>query len=87
MLRICQAAPAKTQTKAWQRVCLSQRTPKPPDKPTDEEEARCPNSGYVAIAGEVVNRRSVHLRNFVLNGQESASNPLLHIHANRCASL
>ena len=38
------------------------------------------NSVYVAIAGEVVNRRSVLLRNFVLNGQESASNPLLHIH-------
>lgn len=29
------------------------------------------NSVYVAIAGEVVNRRSVHLRNFVLNGQFS----------------
>ena len=41
------------------------------------------NSVYVAIAGEVVNRRSVLLRHFVLNGQESASNPLLHIHANR----
>ena len=41
------------------------------------------NSVYVAIAGEVVNRRSVLLKNFVLNGQENASNPLLHIHANR----
>ena len=41
------------------------------------------NSVYVAIAGVVVNRRSVLLRNFVLNGQESASNPLLHIHAKR----
>ncbi|MCB9343425.1 MAG: hypothetical protein H6576_06995 [Lewinellaceae bacterium] len=41
------------------------------------------NSVYVTIAGEVVNRRSVLLRNFVLNGQESASNPLLHIHAKR----
>jgi len=37
----------------------------------------------VAIAGEVVNRRSVLLRNFVPNGQLSASNPLLHIHAQR----
>ena len=35
------------------------------------------------IAGEVVNRRSVLLRKFVLNGQESNSNPLLHIHAKR----
>jgi len=43
------------------------------------------NSVYVAIAGEVVNRRSVLLRNFVLNGKESASNPLLHIHASRYA--
>ena len=45
------------------------------------------NSGYVAIAGKVINRRSVFLRNFVLNRQESASNPLLHIHAtvgNKC---
>jgi len=41
------------------------------------------NSVYVAIAGDVVNRRSVLLKNFVLIGQESASNPLLHIHANR----
>ena len=41
------------------------------------------NSVYVAIAGEVANKRSVLLRNIVLNGQESVSNPLLHIHANR----
>ncbi|MGI9527839.1 MAG: hypothetical protein ACR2MS_12095 [Weeksellaceae bacterium] len=45
------------------------------------------NSVYVAIAGEVVNRRSVLLRNFVLNGKVSASNPLLHIHAKRYSSL
>jgi hypothetical protein len=38
---------------------------------------------YVAIAGEVAKRRSVLLRNFVLNGKGSASNPLLHIHAKR----
>jgi len=41
------------------------------------------NSVYVAIAGEVVNRRSALLRNFVLNGKVSASNPLLHIHTKR----
>ncbi|MCB0537447.1 MAG: hypothetical protein KDE33_07950 [Bacteroidetes bacterium] len=44
------------------------------------------NSVYVAIAGEAVNRRFVLLRNFVLNGQESAFNPLLHIHAKRWAT-
>jgi len=48
------------------------------------EEHRTHNSVYVAIAGEVVNRRSVLLRNIVLNGKLSASNPLLHIHAKRC---
>jgi len=77
----CQVAPADTQAKTWQRMCLPNRTT---DRQTDEEkEALGGNSVYVAIAGEVVNRRSVLLRNFVLNGQESASNPLLHIHANR----
>jgi len=79
----CQAAPTKAQTKAWQRVCLPNRTTNTTDKPTDEEEHRSDNSVYVAIAGDVVNRRSVLLKNFVLIGQESASNPLLHIHANR----
>lgn len=79
----CQAAPANAQTKACQRVCLFQRSPKLTDKQADEKEARLPNSVYVAIAGKVVNRRSLLLRNFVLNGKESASNPLLHIHANR----
>lgn len=49
----------------------------------DRKEQRRHNSVYVAIAGEVVNRRSVPLRNLVLNGQESASNPLLLIHATR----
>jgi len=73
----CQVTRADTQTKTWQRVCLSNRT-------TDRKtEALGGNSVYVAIAGEVVNRRSVLLKNFVLNGKESASNPLLHIHAKR----
>ncbi|SIT11940.1 hypothetical protein SAMN05421761_11828 [Belliella pelovolcani] len=71
-----QVAQANVQTKAWQRVCLSLRTTKPTIKLTEKQESRCPNSVYVAIAGEVVNRRSVLLRNFVLNGHESASNPL-----------
>jgi hypothetical protein len=52
----------------------------------DRNKARTANSVYVAIAGEVVNRRSVLLINFVLNGKVSATNPLLHIHSNRCAS-
>jgi len=79
----CQAAQANATTQAWHRVCLSNRTRKTTDKPADEKEHRSDNSVYVAIAGEVVNRRSVLQRNFVLNGQVSASNPLLHIHAKR----
>ncbi len=50
-----------------------------------KKEARNANSVYVAIAGEVINRKFMLLRNFVLNGQVSASNPLLHIHAKRYA--
>jgi hypothetical protein len=42
------------------------------------------NSVYVSIAGAVVNRRSLLLRNFVLHGKVITSNPLLHIHAKRC---
>ena len=33
----CQATPANAKTQAWQRVCLSQRTTKTTDKPTDEK--------------------------------------------------
>jgi hypothetical protein len=79
----CQAASANAKTKAWQRVFLPHHTTKTTDKPTTEKEQRRHNSVYVAIAGKVVNRRSVLLRNFVLTRQVSASNPLLHIHAKR----
>lgn len=65
----CQAAQANAKTQAWQRVCLFQRTTKTTDKQTDGKEQRRHNSVYVAIAGEVGNRRSVLLRNFVPNGQ------------------
>lgn len=41
------------------------------------------NSVYLGIVGELVNQRSVLLRNFLLNGEISTFNPLLHIHANR----
>ena len=39
----CQAAQAHAKTKAWQRVCLSNRTTKTTDKPTDKEEHRTDN--------------------------------------------
>jgi hypothetical protein len=39
----CQAAQANATTKAWQRVCLSNRTTKTTDKQTDEKEHRSDN--------------------------------------------
>ena len=45
-----QAAPANAQTKAWQRVCLSNRTTKTTDKPTDEKEHRSDNTGLAKVA-------------------------------------
>jgi hypothetical protein len=41
----CQGAQANATTQAWQRVCLSNRTTKTTDKPTNEEEHRTDNSG------------------------------------------
>ena len=42
----CQVAPANAQTKTWQRVCLSNRTTKTTDKPTNEKEHRSDNITY-----------------------------------------
>ena len=39
----CQAAQANATIKAWQRVCLSQRSTEPTMKRSDKKEARCPN--------------------------------------------
>jgi len=62
---------------------MTSKTQKYRDLTLTEDRRPAYNSVYVAIAGEMVTRRSVLLRNIVLNGQESASNPLLHIHAKR----
>jgi hypothetical protein len=45
----CQAAQANALTKAWQRVCLSQRSTKPNDKLTENIKARCPNRRYILL--------------------------------------
>ncbi len=42
----CQVAPAQAQAKTWQRVCLSNRTTKTTDKPTDEKKHRSDNITY-----------------------------------------
>jgi hypothetical protein len=47
----CQAAQANAKTQAWQRVCLSNRTTKTTDKPTDEKEHRSDNSGFAKKSG------------------------------------
>jgi len=46
----CQAANAKAQTQAWQRVCLSNRITKTTDKPAYEKEHRSDNSGFAKVA-------------------------------------
>ena len=46
----CQAAQANATTKAWQRVCLSNRTTKTTDKPADEKEHRSDNTGLAKVA-------------------------------------
>lgn len=46
----CQATQANTKTKAWQRVCLSNRTTKTTDKQADEKEHRSDNSGFAKVA-------------------------------------
>ena len=77
-----------THCQAAQSQRTSQSLSKSVSFPTrGRKKARLHNSVYVAIAGEVVNRRSVLLRNIVLTGEESASNPLLHIHAKRYIEL
>lgn len=47
----CQAAQDNAQTKAWQRVCLSQRSTKPTENRADEKKARCPNITYTPAGG------------------------------------
>jgi len=41
-----QVAPAATQTKTWQRVCLPNRTTKPTDNQANEREHRSDNITY-----------------------------------------
>ena len=60
----CQAAPATAQTKAWQRVCLSQRSTEPTEKWADEEEARCPNMRLASCGVKCLNSSSVFQINF-----------------------
>ena len=59
----CQATQANAKTQSWQRVCLFQRLIKPTEN----------------LTYWVKWQRSVFIRNLVLNGQDSASKPLLYM--------
>ena len=60
----CQAAPATAQAKAWQRVCLSNRTTKTTDKQADEKEARLPNMRLASCGVKWLNSSVVFQINF-----------------------
>jgi len=48
----CQSAPAKAQTQAWQRVCLSNRTTKMTAKPADDKEHLSDNTVLANVAAQ-----------------------------------
>jgi hypothetical protein len=79
----CQAAPALAQTQAWQRVCLSQRSTKTKDKPTDEKEARLPNSGFAKKRVQWLIEHSTSHKLFWYVDSFVLRNPLLRKAANR----
>jgi len=79
----CQAAPAKAQTQAWQRVCLSQRTTKTSDKPADEKEQRRHNSTYQKGGVSCSADSFVLAESSVLRIKFSGKSPALLIAANR----
>lgn len=57
----CQVAPARAKSKTLQKVCLAYQT--------DIKESTFTQHCIKAIAGAVVNRRSVHLMHFFGSGQ------------------
>lgn len=79
-----QAAQATARTQAWQRECLSIRTNKTTDKPTDEKEHRSDNitytqAGVLCFVGQVSSKFEVQF--FV--GKFSGKSPCLRIAENR----
>lgn len=90
-LTLCQSAKALAQTKAWQRVCLTQRSSVPKENRADEEEARCHNFTYTQAGVSPIARGKqcfvgqesgkFEVQFFV--GKFSANNPPLHKAPNR----
>ena len=83
MLRICQAAQAHATTQAWQRVCLSNRTTKTTDKPTDEEEHRTDNSTYPKGGVSCSKDSFVVNQTLVFQIKFCGKSPALRVAANR----
>ena len=81
----CQAAQTNAQTKAWQRVCLSNRTTKTTDKPTDEEEHRTDNSGFAKKRVQWLIEHSTSHQILWYVDSLVLRNPLLRKAANRYA--
>jgi hypothetical protein len=80
----CQAAQANAETQAWQRVCLSNRTPKTTDKPTDEKEHRSDNITYTqAGVSCFVGQESGKIKVQFFVGSSVDKNPCLRIAENR----
>ena len=83
----CQVAPANAQTKTWQRVCLSYRTTKTTDKPTEEKEHRSDNITYTqAGVSCFVRQESSKFKVQFFVGKFSVKNPCLRIGEDRCAT-
>jgi hypothetical protein len=83
----CQAAQAHATTQAWQRVCLSNRTTKTTDKPTDEKEHRTDNIGFAKWRLKCFYDSLVHGSGLVFQLNLCAENPPLRKAENRCASV
>ena len=81
----CQVAPANTQTKTWQRVCLSNRTTKITDKQADEKEHRSDNSTYKKLAVQWLNESLCFVSSSVMADSLVLRNRQLLVAAKRYA--
>jgi hypothetical protein len=79
----CQAAQANATTKAWQRVCLSNRTTKTTDKPRDEKEHRSDNRRLAKKRVQCLNEALYFVSSSVLADSLVLRNPLLRQAAKR----
>jgi hypothetical protein len=79
----CQVAQANAKTQAWQRVCLSNRTTKTTDKPTNEKEHRSDNSTYPKVAVKWLNQVLYFYQSLCLVDSEVLRNHHLRVAAKR----